>query len=109
MVDESDADLLRVFAAAREPLTDEEFVGRALLTIERKRRVRWWRRGLGLVVAAIVVAMNVRSVLGATAALVGAVGEYAPTYSQWMISPGGWAVSLVVGVWVVLRFRPSRR
>jgi hypothetical protein len=109
MVNESDADLMRVFAEAREPLADEEFVRRTLLHIERGRRAHWWRRLLGLAVVAVLVAMNLRWTVGATVTLVGAVGDYSPAYSQWMISPAGWAVSLVVGAWVVLRYRPSRR
>ena len=109
MVNESDADLMRVFAAAREPLADEEFVKKSMLNIERKRRAEWLRRWLGFVVVAVLVPMNLRWILGATATLVAAVGDEWPAYSEWMISPAGWTVSLVVGAWVVLRCRPSRR
>jgi hypothetical protein len=109
MADESDADLMRVFAEAREPLADEEFIRKTLLNIERKRRAQWSRRVLGLAVVAVLASMNLRWLLGATATLVGAVGDYSPAYSEWMISPAGWAVSLGLGAWVVLRYRPSRR
>jgi hypothetical protein len=109
MVDESDTDLARLFADAREPLRDEEFVRKLMLQIERSRRAQWWRRSMGLAVAAIVVSMNLRWVLGTTATVVRAVGDYSPAYSAWMISPGGWAVSVGLGMWVVLRYRPSRR
>jgi hypothetical protein len=109
MVDESDADLMRVFAEAREPLRDEEFVRKLMLHIERSRRAQGWRRLLGLAVVAAVVSINLRWILGTTATVVRAVGDYSPAYSAWMISPGGWAVSLALGAWVVLRYRPSRR
>jgi hypothetical protein len=109
MIDESDTDLARLFAEAREPLRDEEFVRKTMLQIERSRRAQWWRRLLGLAVAAVLVSMNLRWVLGTTATVVGAVGDYSPAYSEWMISPAGWAVSLSLGAWVMLRYWPSRR
>jgi hypothetical protein len=109
MLDESDADLVRLFAEAREPLRDDGFVKGLALQIERRRRARWRRRLLGLAVIAAVVSINMRWVLAMTAIGLRAVGDFSPAYSAWMISPGGWAVSLVLGAWVMLRFRPSRR
>jgi hypothetical protein len=109
MADEPNADLERMFSEAREPLADEEFVRKLMLRIERSRRVQWWRRLFGLAVVAVVVSINLRWILGRTATVVRAVGDYSPAYSAWMISPGGWAVSLALGAWVVLHYRPSRR
>ena len=109
MIDESDTDIARLFAEAREPLRDEEFVRELMLQIERSRRAQWRRRLMGLAVVAVVVSMDLRWILGTTATVVRAVGDYSPAYSAWMISPGGWAASLALGTWVVLRYRPSRR
>lgn len=109
MVHESDADHTRLFAEAREPLRDDEFVRTLMLQIERRRWAHWWRRLLGLAVIAVLVSMNLRWILGTTATVVRAVGDYSPAYSTWMISPAGWAVSVGLGAWVVLRYRPSRR
>jgi hypothetical protein len=109
MVDESDADLVRLFSEAREPLREDEFVRNLMLQIERSRRAQWLRRLLGLAVVAAVVSINMRWILDETATVVRAVGDYSPVYSEWMISPVGWAVSVGVGAWVVLRYRPSRR
>ena len=109
MVDESDADLVRLFAEAREPLRDDEFVRRLMLQIERSRRAEWRRRLLGLAVVAAMVSINMRWIVDTTATVVRAVGEYSPAYSEWMISPAGWAVSVGLGAWVALRYRPSRR
>jgi hypothetical protein len=109
MVDESDTELARLFAEARQPLRDEEFVRKLVLQIERSRRAQWWRGLMGLAVVAVLVSMNLRWILGTTATVVRAVGDYSPAYSAWMISPGGWAVSVGLGAWVLLRYRPSRR
>jgi hypothetical protein len=109
MLDESDADLVRLFAEVREPLRDDEFVRKLMLQIERSRRAQWRRRLLGLAVIVAVVSINMRWILAMTAIGVRAVGDYSPAYSAWMISPGGWAVSVGLGAWVVFRYRPSRR
>jgi hypothetical protein len=109
MVDESDAGLVRLFAEAREPLRDEEFVRSVSLHIERSRRAQWRRRSLGLAVVAAVVSINLRWILDTTATMVDAAGDFSLAYSEWMISPAGWVVSVGLGAWVVLRYRPSRR
>ena len=109
MNDELDPDLTRLFAQAREPLADGPFMANLLLKIERARRARMWRQILAIAAVAVIVALNMRRVLEATAGAVRFVGDFSPTYTQVLISPWGWAVSMVVGVWVVLRTRPSRR
>jgi len=109
MNDELDPDLTRLFAQARERLADRPFMANLLLKIERARRARLRRQMLAIAVVAVIVALNMRRVLEATAGAVRFVGDFSPTYTQVLISPWGWAVSMVVGVWVVLRTRPSRR
>lgn len=109
MFNELDHELTRAFAQVREPLADEEFIGNLLLKIERARRARLWRR-IGVIAAVVVVvALNMQLVLEKTAAVVRLVGEASPTYTELLITPWGWAVSMLVGAWVVLRTRPSRR
>lgn len=109
MNDELDRDLARLFAQAREPLADGPFMASLLLKIERARRARMRRQMLAIAAAAIIVAFNMRRVLEATAGAVRFVGDHSPTYTDMLITPWGWAVSMLVRVWVVLRFRPSRR
>lgn len=109
MNDELDPDLTRLFARAREPLTDGPFMANLLLNIERARRARMRRRAVAIAAAAVIAALNLRWVLATTAAAVRFVGDHSPTYADMLITPWGWAVSMLVGVWVVLRFRPSRR
>ena len=104
MINDLDPDLTRLFAQAREPLVDDLFMANLLLKIERARRARMWRQ-----ILAIVVSLNIRLVLEKTAAAVRLVGDLSPAYADMLITPWGWAVSMVVGIWVVLRTRPSRR
>ncbi len=109
MINDLDPDLTRLFAQAREPLVDDLFMANLLLKIERARRARMWRQILAIVAVAIVVSLNIRLVLEKTAAAVRLVGDLSPAYADMLITPWGWAVSMVVGIWVVLRTRPSRR
>ena len=109
MIDELDPELTRLFAQARGPLADDLFMANLLLKIERARRARMRRQILGIVAVAVVVALNIRPVLEKTAAAVRLVGDISPAYADMLITPWGWAVSMLVGIWVVLRTRPSRR
>jgi hypothetical protein len=44
MFNEMDPELARAFAQAREPLSDDEFMSKLLLKIDRARRARASRR-----------------------------------------------------------------
>src|SRR5258708_8326401 len=109
MIDELDPELTRLFAQARGPLADDLFMANLLLKIERARRARMWRQILAIVAVAVVVALNIRPVLEKTAAAVRLVGDISPAYAEMLITPWGWAVSLLAWIWVVLRNRPSPR
>jgi hypothetical protein len=109
MFDDQDPELARIFAQAREPLADNEFTAKLLRKIDRARRVRLWGQILVIAVIAGVVGVNVRSVLQQTADAVRYIGESLPGSADVLISPWGWAVSMLIGAWVVLRSRPSRR
>lgn len=37
------------------------------------------------------------------------VADAVPVYTEWVISPWGWAGSMLIGAWVVLHTRRSRR
>jgi hypothetical protein len=104
-----DPELARLFAQAQTPLEDEQFTASLLLKIERARRTRLWCQGLAVVAVVIVVALNIVPLLDGTAAAMRAAGELAPSRGDFLITPWGWALSMVVGGWVVLRTRPSRR
>ena len=109
MVDELDAELARAFARAREPMVDDAFVARLLLKIERARRVRLLCRISAIVAVMIILSLITPLVLEGTAAVVRFIGDNSPSYAELLITPGGWAVSMLVGAWVVFRSRPSRR
>jgi hypothetical protein len=109
MINDLDPDLARLFAQAREPLADDSFTANLLLKIERARRARLWCQILAIAAAVVVVSLNMRLVLEKTAAAMRLIGDFSPAYAEMLITPWGWAVSMIVGIWVVLRTRPSRR
>jgi len=109
MFDDQDPELARIFAQACEPLADSEFTATLLRKIDRARRVRLWRQILAIAVIVGVVGIIARPVLQQTADLVRYIGELSPDSAAVLITPGGWAVSMLIGAWVVLRTRPSRR
>jgi predicted PurR-regulated permease PerM len=104
-----DPELTRVFARAREPLGDDLFTATLLQKIERVRRRRLWRQIVVAAAVVLIVALNLRLVLDETADAVRMAVDAAPTYSEWVMSPWAWVGSLIVGAWVVLRTRRSRR
>jgi hypothetical protein len=110
MFDDLDPELTRAFAQAREPLPDDAFMANLLLKIERARRARLWRRSLAIAAVGVIALLNLRPLLEQTAAVVRFVGDHTPAApAAWLVTPWGWGVSTLVGVWVVLRTRPSRR
>jgi hypothetical protein len=109
MFDELDPELARAFAQAREPLADAPFIANLLLRIERARRIRLWGQILAIAAAVVIVSLNLRRVLEGTAAAVRFAGDLSPANMELLITPWGWAVSTLIGVWIVLRTRPSRR
>ena len=109
MTNELDPDLARLFAQSRAPLADDSFMANLLLNIERARRARLWRRIFAIAAVATVGLLNMRLVLEKTAAAVRLIGDSSPAFTDMLITPWGWAGSMLVGIWVVLRTRPSRR
>jgi hypothetical protein len=108
MSDELDPHLLRAFAQADELPDGDEFLVSLLQRIERARRARMWRWGVGTAALVIVAALNMRLMLDMTAAAVRFVGDFSPAELQILISPAGWAVSMLVGGGVLFLMRPSR-
>jgi hypothetical protein len=109
MSDEMDEKLLARFARAHARLPDAEFVQTLLARMQQARRVRRRQRIAMLVVVASLAAWIMPSVLQTTAAVVRVVAEHAPSYDALIISPGGWAVSMLIGFGVLLRAGALRR
>jgi hypothetical protein len=109
MLNEWDPELTRAFAHAREPLADEAFTAALLSRIDRTRRLRLLRQIFTIAAVLALAALNIRLVLEKTADAVRYIGEVSPTYAHFLITPWGWAASMLIGAWIVLRTRPSRR
>ena len=109
MSNEMDGRLLACFARAHERLPDVEFMQSLLARMQQARRLRSRQRIAVVVVVAIVAAWVMPSVLQSTAAVVRIVAEHAPSYGALVISPGGWAVSMLIGFGVLLRAGALRR
>ena len=109
MSNEWDTELVRAFAQAREPLAGDRFMADLLLKIERARRMRMWLQIFAIVAVLVLVSLHMPLVLEETAGAVRFVGDFSPTSTDLLITPRGWAVSMLIGMWVLLRTRPSRR
>jgi hypothetical protein len=94
---------------ARGPLGDGLFTPTLLQKIDRVRRRRLWRQIFVAAVVVLIVAVNLRPVLDETADAVRMVAGAVPAYTELLVSPWGWAESMLIGAWVMLRTRRSRR
>ena len=108
MFNEWDPELAKIFAQAREPLAGDRFMANLLLKIERKRRIRMWLQIFAVVAVLGLVSLNMPLLLEKTAAAVRFAGNFSPASTEWLVTPPGWAASMLIGVWVLLRTRPSR-
>ena len=109
MSDEMDEKLLARFARAQERLPDAEFLQTLLARVQQARRLRGRQRIAMVVVVASLAAWIMPSVLQTTAAVMRSVAEHAPSYEALIMSPGGWAVSMLIGLGVLLRAGALRR
>jgi predicted lysophospholipase L1 biosynthesis ABC-type transport system permease subunit len=109
MSDELDPVLARAFAQAREPLADGEFMAKLMMKIDRARRIRLWRQIVVIAAFALLAGLNAGPVLETTADVVRLAGTLPPAYADLFVSPWGWALSGLIGAWVVFRTRPTRR
>jgi hypothetical protein len=109
MSNEWDPELTRAFAQAREPLAGDAFTAALLSKIERAQRLRLWRQIFTIAAVLGLAALNMRLVLETTAGAVRYIGEASSTSVDFLITPWGWAASLLIGAWILLRTRPSRR
>ena len=109
MMDEWDPQLMRAFAQARDPLAEDAFVAKLLQNIERARRIRLARQIFAITAALGFVSLNMRLVGEQTVAALQVVADTASTLVDLLMTPWGWAASMLIGAWVVLRTRPSRR
>ncbi len=108
MLDEWDPDIAAAFGRAHQPLGRDRFMVDMLRRIERTQRIRLWRRSAAIAAVLAAVAFNLRPIITGTAGALRIVGDFSPAYAQMLITPGGWAVSMLVGAWVLFRTRPSR-
>lgn len=109
MQDELDAKLLALFAESRETLPSEEFMQAFWMRQEHARRLRTLRRA-GLIAAlALIGGWLAPAVLEHTAAAFRSLGTHSIAYGDLLISPWGWAVSMLFGLAVLVRTGALRR
>lgn len=109
MSDELDPQLLALFAEKHAPLPGTEFVEAFLEKMDRARRIRTFSRIAMTVVAVLAGAWVMPSVLNHSAVVVRAIGEHSTSYAPLVISPWGWAVSMLIGLAVIIRTGGLRR
>ena len=108
MSDELDPLLLELFESQRTSLSDREFVAALLSRIERQQRAAGRWQVLLAIVFLLLLAWQLPGLLRATAAAVQTLSAHSQAYAPLMISPMGWAVSMLVGLAVMLRIMPRR-
>jgi hypothetical protein len=109
MRNEWDQELAKAFTLAREPLAGDRFMAQLLLKIERKRRIRMWLQIFAVVAVLGLVLASMPQLLEKTAGAMRFTGDFSPAPTDLLITPWGWAASMLIGVWVLFRTRPSRR
>jgi hypothetical protein len=109
MSNDWDPELSLLFARAREPLGDDVFMATLLSRLDRVRRRRMLRQILLAAAVVLIVAVTLRMILDETAGAVRIFADALSAHTEWVISPWGWAGSMLIGAWVVLRSRRSRR
>jgi sterol desaturase/sphingolipid hydroxylase (fatty acid hydroxylase superfamily) len=109
MSNEIDDRLLVLFAEAHETLPSAAFMQSFLAKMQQARRRQSLRRIALVVALGVPTAWIMPSVLATTAAIVNAVGEQSRPYGELIISPAGWAVSMLIGLLVLLRTGALRR
>ena len=109
MLDELDPTLSRLFAESRRPLADDGFTAQLMVRLGRARRARLAGQILMIAAVVIVAALNLRPLLETAAAAVRMIGELSPASTELLITPWGWAASMLAGIWLLLRLWPSRR
>ncbi|HEY2466000.1 MAG TPA: hypothetical protein VGI32_18215 [Steroidobacteraceae bacterium] len=109
MSNEIDERLLALFAGAQETLPGAEFMQSFLARMQRARRRQSMRRIALAVALGALAAWIMPSVLATTATVVHVVGEQSRPYGALIISPAGWAISMLIGFLVLLRTGALRR
>lgn len=109
MSDELDPQLLALFAEKHEQLPSAEFLGASMAKMERAQRMRTLSRIAMTVVAILAGAWITPSVLNQTAVVMSTIGEHSAHYAPLVISPWGWAVSMLIGLAVLFRTGALRR
>jgi hypothetical protein len=108
MPQEFDPQLTARFAQAERPLPDADFLAGVLAKIAARRRARRMRQWLLASVVFILLIRVAPAILAATAELIGKPGGL-PLEPQLIVSPAGWAISMAIGIAVVLRCTPWLR
>jgi hypothetical protein len=109
IADEPDPKVLALFAKKHEPLPSAEFLETFFARMDRARRMRTLGRIAVTILAVFAAAWIMPSVLDHTALVVRAVSEQATSYAPLVVSPWGWAASMLIGLAVILRTGALRR
>jgi hypothetical protein len=109
MSDELDPQLLDIFASSHQTLPSKEFMEAFHARLQRAQRMRALRRIALIVVLVVVAARIAPSVLDHTAAAASAIVEYSKPDGALIVSPFGWAVSMLIAFAVLWRAGALRR
>jgi hypothetical protein len=104
---ELDPKIAALFAAARRPADSQLFVEAVLKRLQAERRARRrWQLLLAVLAPALLVWIA-PDILDATSRLFAGMNQLPLPSADFLVSPWGWALSLVFGACVLLRVLPQ--
>jgi hypothetical protein len=108
MTDELDPTLLAAFARARTPPPETDFLKCVVERIERQQRRAFFGRVAMAAGGLVLLGIAAPPILKVTSAAMSFLTEGSSDYSSLLLSPAGWAASLLVGFVVVHRSLRTR-
>ncbi len=109
MQEDIDSDLTRLFDEARHALPPGEFAERVGLRIHGARRRRALRRILTWLAVAVCAAAASPYAVQASLALVDRMEQWLPDLGRTLVSPAGWACSILLALWLLRRVKVLHR
>jgi len=98
-----DENLVRLFEDANAPLSGEVFAEQFERRVARARRIRLTLQVAGMSLLAVIAALIAPYAIQGSLALGGRLAPSLSSLGLAMLSPAGWAGSLLLGGWILRR------
>jgi hypothetical protein len=109
MSNELDPELRRLFAEHQERLDHGPFLARVAKELDRARRARLMRQLAALAVVLVVVVVAFPWLASTAAGAMEQAGRLSLAAGSFLVTPVGWVASMILGAYILMRMRYSRR